>query len=125
MDRLWYEMGGEITDLLKKSGLDWRATGDFALDVILGKKPIKYIAYIRPGQEALWDAHLKSHGARPTDFFPRVVLISAKDFDLLSNGHYNGIPVVKPEQIMKDANPRYVENIRSIMDKIPYLSKSA
>ncbi len=127
MDRMWYDVKGDPLAVLKESGLDWRATGDFALDTILERRPTQYSVYVRTGDEAKWKNYLKSKDAVPKEIFPQLVLFPTTNFDLLSNGAYSGVPVVKLDQILKDADPRYVENIQPIISKIElkYLGKSA
>jgi len=127
MDRLWYDAKGDPLALLKGSGLDWRATGDFALDAILGRRPTQYSVYIRIAEQLKWEDYLKTKGALPKEVFPQLVLFPIVNFDLMANGSCSGVPVVKLDQILKDADPRYVENIQPIISKIElkYSGKSA
>ncbi len=127
MDRMWYDLKGDPLEVLKGSGLAWRATGDFALDTILERRPTQYSVYIRSDDQPAWENYLKAKGAMPNEVFPQLVLFPTKTFDLMANGLYSGVPVVRLDQILKDADPRYVESIAPIIPKIElkYLGKSA
>lgn len=116
-ERLWYAVDGGALDLLRESRLSWRATGDFALDVLLQRKPVDFVVYIKPEQIQDWRKYLSSRGAVPKDAYPDIVFI-AENFDSFAEGYSNGIPLVKLERILADADPRHVESLQSEIQKL-------
>lgn len=124
MGVLQFELEGRVLDILKASGLDWLATGDAAINILLGKKTApQCMIYIPANQLSAWSAYLKSHGAVEGGKcpIPSLVVIPESNFDSLADGRHQGVRLVRYNIMLRDANPRYLENMQSQLEA--YLSK--
>ena len=124
MSALQFELEGGILDILKASGLDWLATGDAAINILLDKKTApQYVIYIPANQLNAWSKYLKSQGAVEggKSPLPSLIVIPENNLDSLADGVYQGVRLVKYDRLLQDANPRYLENMRSQLEK--HLSK--
>lgn len=125
MDVLRLELEGKILDTLKASGLDWLATGDAAIGTLLNKQipPPQFVIYIPSNQLIEWSTYLKSCGAveMGKSPIPSLVVIPENDFNTLADGVHQGVRLVKYNIMLRDANPRYLENMQSELEA--YLSK--